>query len=237
LASAGVVVAGRVFASTHRRTPCRWSLGASGYVEAFTEVLCAHGGCPVQRGASWLEHGTGFGCGPTAHAAATGAGHGVSWLWVVVGGSRCGGGRVQGVAGRQLAGNTACGAVRHVPQRGACRAEQQPPAHTAARAGPDAALASVRMIVVRAAAAHACVEQAGFARQQPPHTAIHHDAADGVGYVSVPRCCGWLRDVFGCRLDLERNPSLPEVLQRYIILSHAECQQLLRDVVEHCERM
>ena len=93
------------------------------------------------------------------------------------------------------------------------------------------------MIVVRAAAAHACVEQAVFAWQQPPHTAIHHDAADGVEIVSVPRCCGWLRDVFGCRLDLRRNPSLPEVLQRNIRNNHTECQQLLRDAVEHFERM
>ena len=37
--------------------------------------------CAVQSDPSWLERGTGFGCGPTAHAAATGAGHSVSWAW------------------------------------------------------------------------------------------------------------------------------------------------------------
>jgi hypothetical protein len=115
-------------------------------------------------------------------------------------------------------------------------AVQQLPAHTAARAGPDAALVWVRMIVVRAAAAHACVEQAVFGWQPPPHTAIHHDAADSVGNVSVPRCCGWLRDVFGCRLYLQRNPSLlPEALLRCVHSDHVRCQQFLCNIVEHYE--
>jgi hypothetical protein len=53
--------------------------------------------------------------------------------------------------------------------------------------------------------------------------------------VSVPRCCGWLRDVFGCRLFLEGNPSLPEALQRRVYNGHVMCQKFLREVVEHFE--